>query len=572
VPAYPPPGSFGAPTAEQPPAAPPPGAFGAPPQAGGGGGKSNRGLLIAIGAVVVVLLGIGAFVVFSGGDDNTSTTGTTTGSGGTGSAAGAISSVDDAKTGVVQIVAKGSFVDPEVGEVQEGAGAGSGFIIDPAGIAVTNNHVVTGAATLEVYVGGSDEPKNAKVIATSECSDLAVIDIDGDGYPFFDFYSGATDPGLDVYLAGFPLGDPEYSLTKGIVVKAPRAEATNWASVDAVLEHDAESNPGNSGGPLLTEDGKVVGVHYAGAAETDQAFAIASPVLEDVVSDLEAGTPVDYIGINGQAVANEDGSLTGVWVSAVESGSPAERIGIEGGDIITKMEGLSLGSDGTMADYCDILRTKGSDAPLAVEVLRFPTQEVLRGTLNEDEELALAFSFADAIESDPQTDPGGPTTYSDYTVVADDSGQLQMEVPVEWSDVNGTAFTFDDGTTTPSLTAAPDLDAFNNSYSASGAYLLLFDDPAAASDPAGSLSTVISSFGADTACPTVEVDAEPYDDSVYTGAYSVLGDCDGTSAQAVFVVAVPPDESYAIVVLVQVTNEADLEALDHVFQSFQVIR
>ena len=123
----------------------------------------------------------------------------------------AITSVDDVEQATVQIVAEGAFRDPEVGDVQ-GVGAGSGFIIDPEGIAVTNNHVVTGSASLNVFVAGEDEPRNARVLGVSECSDLAVIDIDGDGYPYLEWYDGEVDTRLDVYAAGFPLGDPAYRL------------------------------------------------------------------------------------------------------------------------------------------------------------------------------------------------------------------------------------------------------------------------------------------------------------------------------------------------------------------------
>ncbi|WP_343390223.1 serine protease [Candidatus Amarobacter glycogenicus] len=137
------------------------------------------------------------------------------------------------------------------------AGRGSGFIIDPSGIAVTNNHVVTGAALLKVWVGGESQPRNARILGVSGGADLAVIDIEGDGFPYLDWYTGSVDVGLDVYAAGFPLGDPEYTLTRGIVSKARTSGETSWASVDDVIEHDATINPGNSGGPLLTSDGKL---------------------------------------------------------------------------------------------------------------------------------------------------------------------------------------------------------------------------------------------------------------------------------------------------------------------------
>ncbi|MGH2621494.1 MAG: S1C family serine protease, partial [Anaerolineales bacterium] len=77
---------------------------------------------------------------------------------------GAVSSLEDVKQAVVQIVAEGTFIDPEFGLQVNAAGSGSGFIIDPSGIAVTNNHVVTGAALLKVYVAGEQDPRNARVL------------------------------------------------------------------------------------------------------------------------------------------------------------------------------------------------------------------------------------------------------------------------------------------------------------------------------------------------------------------------------------------------------------------------
>src|SRR5690606_29096743 len=121
---------------------------------------------------------------------------------------GLITSPDEAQAGVVQIVAQGTFRDPEVGEQPNASGSGTGFIVDASGIAVTNNHVVTGAATIEVFVDGEDDPRNAQVLGVSECNDLAVIDIEGDGYRYFEWTDAEPRPGDEVNLAGFPLGDP----------------------------------------------------------------------------------------------------------------------------------------------------------------------------------------------------------------------------------------------------------------------------------------------------------------------------------------------------------------------------
>ena len=151
-------------------------------------------------------------------------------------ASGAIGTIGDAQDAIIQIESVGSFIDPQVGQIYNGAGRGSGFIIDPSGLAVTNNHVVTGSALLKVWVGG-DQSKtlNARVLGVSECSDLAVIDIEGDGFPYLDWYDGPIDVGKEIYVAGFPLGDPEYSLTKGIISKAKADGETSWASVDSVI-------------------------------------------------------------------------------------------------------------------------------------------------------------------------------------------------------------------------------------------------------------------------------------------------------------------------------------------------
>ena len=295
---------------------------------------------------------------------------------------GAVHSLQDVKSAVIQIESQGTFIDPEFGLVLNGAGRGSGFIIDPSGLAVTNNHVVTGSALLKVWVGGESEPHNARVLGVSECSDLAVIDIDGDGYPYLDWFGGPIDVGMDIYVAGFPLGDPEFTLTKGVISKSKASGETSWASVDSVIEYDASSNPGNSGGPVIDPNGNVLGVHYAGNASTRQAFGISRDIAASVIDKLKTGTDIDTIGVNGQAVGTDDGSLTGVWVSSVKSGSPADRAGIQSGDIITMMENLVLATDGTMSDYCDILRSHQPTDTLSVEVLRWANGEVLDGQLN----------------------------------------------------------------------------------------------------------------------------------------------------------------------------------------------
>lgn len=291
-----------------------------------------------------------------------------------------VSSLQDVKKAVVQIESQGTFIDPQIGLVLNGAGRGSGFLIDPSGLIVTNNHVVTGSALIKVFLNG--EQYSGKILGTSECSDLAVIKIDGGPFEYLDWYEGSIDPGLEVYLAGFPLGDPEYSLNKGIVSKAKANGDTSWSSLNYVLEHDANGNPGNSGGPLITSDGKVVGVHYASYEDAGQFFAIDAKLGLPVIEKLKMGEDQNSLGINGTAVRSDDGSLSGIWVSSVESGSPADKAGIKPGDILYQVENLVLATDGTMKDYCDILETHQAEDTLAISVIRYNTGEVLEGQIN----------------------------------------------------------------------------------------------------------------------------------------------------------------------------------------------
>ena len=304
---------------------------------------------------------------------------------------GAVSSLDELESAVIQIVAEGSFVDPDFGQQLNVAGSGSGFIIDEEGTAVTNHHVVTGAALLRVYVAGESEPVNARVLGVSECSDLAVIDLEGSGYPYLKWFEGPITTGLEVYAAGFPLGDPEFTLTSGIVAKEEADGESWWASVDSVLMHDAIINPGNSGGPLVTTDGQIVGVNYSVYNE-NQYMAIARDEALEILDQLSQEQDVTSIGVNGSAVYDDSG-LSGIWVSSVESGSAADWTGVQEGDIITKLEGLLLATDGTMSDYCDILRSHSPGDVLSLEILRYDTSEFLEGQLY-GQQLAVAESFA----------------------------------------------------------------------------------------------------------------------------------------------------------------------------------
>jgi len=479
----------------------------------------------------------------------------------------AAASFQEAVNATVQIVAQGSFMDPEFGMQYNSAGAGSGFIIDPSGIAVTNNHVVTGAAFLQVYVQGRDEPLNAKVLGVSECSDLAVIDIEGDGFAFVDWNTAPVSLGTEVYALGYPLGDPEPTLTRGVISKEDAGGETSWASVDSVLEHDATINPGNSGGPLVTTDGKVVGVNYAGASDTNQYFSISAIDARPVVEQLRAGSDLDSIGVNGEAVVTED-DITGIWVASVESGSPANKVGIEAGDIITMLEGLVLSTDGSMADYCDILRSRNATDVMSIEVLRYATSEILEGQLNGDP-LEQSFSFAQEVaapEGGESSTESGTGTYENYVGIYDDSQAIYVEVPAEWAEVNGSNWVDDDdGTVLGSeLIAAPNIADFSGTYTTPGVQILAgayFGDT--------TMGELVDFFDFSADC-TYDGRFD-YTDPVYTGVYDQYSNCAGAGSVIIVLGAEPAAKNYSVIVLVQAVTEADLDALDHILNTFNVV-
>ena len=473
--------------------------------------------------------------------------------------AGAVSGLKGVRSAVVQILGEGSRVDPDEGLVS-GGWSGSGFIIDPSGIAVTNNHVVTGAAFLQVLVDGEDAPRNAKILGVSECSDLAVIDIDGAGFPYLEWDDDEMTTGTEVYAAGFPLGDPEFTLTQGIISKETANGETKWSSVDSVIEHTAQVLPGNSGGPLVGADGRVVGVNYWAWVDLDIYHAIGRDEAANVLDDLIAGVDVNSIGVNGFAFADED--MSGIWVSAVESGSPVANLGIKGGDIVTTLEGLALSTDGTMADYCDILRSHDADDPLAVEVLRFETEEVLEGVLNGDEELALAFSFAEELGNEVA---GDAAMYDEYADVYDDDGVLYMMIPTPWTDIDGSAWDIEGTIVGNGIRAAPSLAAFYDSWGTPGVIFTASDILVDETDP-GDLLDVMDFSG------VCDYDGNyAYEDAIYTGSYDLWLGCGGTETAYVVLEAYPPDEDFVVLIQVQVVTDADLDAFDTILTTFDLV-
>lgn len=351
---------------------------------------------------------------------------------------GLVTSLSDLESATIRIRTLGSFVDPNEGRIPDTGYSGSGFLIDSSGIAVTNNHVVAGAALIEVFVNEETVPRNARLLGHSECSDIALIEIRGDGHAFLDWSTQETYDGEPVTAAGFPDDSESLVVTQGLVstYMDPHAGEMSWASLAHQIRHDAPIGPGSSGGPLLNAALQVVGVNYAGQEASDMSYAIGTQQVVPMLERLVGGEDIDSIGLNGIAYYHPDLDLTGIWAVSVESGSPADQVGIEPGDIVTKLENVTLASDRTMSVYCDILRSHKPTDVLQIEVLRGNSKQILEGRLNGSP-LEATFSLADP----PSTSAADPTARRDvpsvgYVEIVDELGVFSVHVPDRWTDLD----------------------------------------------------------------------------------------------------------------------------------------
>jgi len=243
--------------------------------------------------------------------------------------------------------------------------SGSGVIISEDGFIVTNNHVIDGADEVTVTLSNKKSFK-AKVIGADPSSDLAVIKIDAKGLPFLLYgNSDEVKVGQWVLAVGYPLY-LETTVTAGIVSAKGRSIEINSRQsktpIESFIQTDAAVNPGNSGGPLITPEGKLIGINSAIASPTGSyagySFTIPVNIVKKIVSDIiKYGTPQRaYLGINyakdnlSDEVKKEQGikDEEGVYVMDVTSSGAAATAGIKKGDVITKLNGVAVNSGSEM--------------------------------------------------------------------------------------------------------------------------------------------------------------------------------------------------------------------------------
>ena len=275
---------------------------------------------------------------------------------------------------------------------------GSGFIIDPAGYVVTNNHVVDHAHQVKVTLNDG-QTYTAKIVGRDAKTDLAVLKIDaGKPLPYVAFGDSTKERVGDwVVAVGNPFGLGG-TVTAGIVSAHDRN--LDSGPYDDYLQIDAPINPGNSGGPLFNQSGQVVGIDTAiyspNGGSVGIGFAVPSNVATKVVAQLRENGKVErgWLGVAMQpmtaALASAIGhpDAKGVIIDKVMANSPAEQAKLQQGDVITAFNGQAIegprdlamdvanAADGSAAKLT-ILRD-GNQSEVDVSISQQPTQQASR--------------------------------------------------------------------------------------------------------------------------------------------------------------------------------------------------
>jgi S1-C subfamily serine protease len=279
------------------------------------------------------------------------------------------------------IIAAVDIAAPAVVKIDRNRGGGSGFFFTPDGLVVTNSHVVGGARRLDLTLLDGRTGR-ADLVGDDPETDLAILRIDtpaGASFPWVSFGdSSALRPGQVVVAIGNPFGF-QHSVTSGVVSALGRSlRARSGRLLEDVIQTDAALNPGNSGGPLVTTSGEVVGVNTAMIhAAQGLSFAIASNTVRFVLSALLRHGRVlrSFIGVTGQTVplprrlAREHriAGASGVLVVAVERASPSASGGLRSDDLIVALEGNLVGG---VDDLHRLLSAERIGRTTAVTVLR----------------------------------------------------------------------------------------------------------------------------------------------------------------------------------------------------------
>jgi serine protease Do len=264
-------------------------------------------------------------------------------------------------------------------------GEGSGFFISADGYAVTNNHVVDHAKTVTVT---TDDGKihTASVVGTDLKSDLALIKVEGSGFPYVKFADHAPRIGEWAVAVGNPFGLGG-TVTAGIVSATGRDIGRGS---DDYIQIDAPINRGNSGGPTFDTEGNVMGVNTAifspSGGSVGIGFDIPAATAKNVIAQLKDKGQVTrgWLGVQIQPVTSEVADALGLkqaagaLVTEPQSGSPAAKAGVKAGDVIVSIDGTAIKDSRELAQK---IGTMSPGSSVRLDVIRDGSQQTINVTL-----------------------------------------------------------------------------------------------------------------------------------------------------------------------------------------------
>lgn len=289
-------------------------------------------------------------------------------------------------------------------------GQASGFIVSPDGYILTNSHVVHNATTINVFLNDGREFKG-KVIGQDPSTDIALVKIDANNLPYLKL--GDSDK-LEIGQWAIAIGNMfglQASLTVG-VVSAKGRNNLDLAEREDFIQTDAAINRGNSGGPLLSLDGKVYGMNTAivtdgGSGYTGIGFSIPSNMLKHVLDQLIKTGSVTR-GFIGVTLQNIDPDLAqafglkqagGALIADVSRGSPAEKAGLKQGDIIQAYNNLPVSNISSLRNAIALMTPgdrislkvlrNGSAIDIPVQIGNYPTSNPQPAALGSGNQLGF---------------------------------------------------------------------------------------------------------------------------------------------------------------------------------------
>lgn len=277
-------------------------------------------------------------------------------------------------------------------------GTGSGVIISPDGYIITNNHVINGAQKLSITLN-DNRTYDAELIGTDEKTDIALLKIDAETDLSFATFGNSDQAKVGEWVLA--VGNP-FNLTSTVTAGIISAKSRDLSGVNSqsFIQTDAAVNPGNSGGALVNTRGELIGINTAITSQTGSyigySFAVPSNIARKVVEDIMEFGNVQkgVLGVRGgelnskSAETLEVNTTQGFYVSDVEARSGAEKAGVKEGDIIKKIDNITISKFSDLSGY---LSTKRPNDVVTLTLIRNGAEKIIPVTLSKTEILTVDF-------------------------------------------------------------------------------------------------------------------------------------------------------------------------------------